>query len=225
MKQRFRIGDGGALIGRDGQIYGHVSSITLDLDELSPLGLIVGQQGGRLSLEEKNQNEEQPTPDPRRELSEAIDQIWAHYVEVMQPRRKEIDSQGRGVIRDALAVATEDECIRAISGCKASPFHMGDNDRRKKYNRITQILRGKSGGKTTREQIDMFLEILEKSPTASGTSLPTGVVESLKNAIRSYAHTGAEQQRAEKAKATLIDKGVYSDIVIDLEKATVEFIR
>lgn len=98
--------------------------------------------------------------------------IWAHYVAVMKPRGKLLDPQTRKVINDALKVASEQECVGAISGCAASSFHMGENDRRRKYNQITQILKGKRGGQTTRERIDFFLDLAEKSGVQSG--LPSG---------------------------------------------------
>lgn len=94
--------------------------------------------------------------------------VWDHYCEVHQPRNKGLDPQARAIIRDALRVATVTECNGAIDGCFASRFHMGDNDRRKKYNALSQILKGKRGGRTTREQIDFFLEIAEKSGRESG---------------------------------------------------------
>lgn len=208
MKQRFRIGDKGELIGRDGDTYGHLTSVTLDLPELLPLGT---SRGGSSSLEEKETTTELQTPSPKVVLGQAIDRIWKHYVEAMQPRSDEIDSQARGVIRDALAIASEQECLRAIDGCKASPFHMGDNPRGKKYNRITSILKGKHGGKTAREQIDMFLDYAD-SAESPRIGMSPGRIVHLKDAITTYVQTGAERERAERARKTLIEAGAYSEI-------------
>ena len=107
----------------------------------------------------------------REEPSEA-DGIWAHYVETMSPRRKDLDADTRKIIDAALKVATADECKAAISGCAKSAFHMGENDKRRKYNQVSQILKGKRGQATIRERIDFFLDIAEKSGVQSG--VPSG---------------------------------------------------
>lgn len=91
----------------------------------------------------------------------ATDRVWAHYVEVMKPRQRRLDAGGRAVITAALLDASEDECKGAIDGCAASAFHMGQNEHRRKYNRLTQILKGRTVGpspRTTRETIDFFLD-------------------------------------------------------------------
>jgi hypothetical protein len=98
-------------------------------------------------------------PDP-------VDAVWAAYVEEMAPRRSDLDPESRRIIRDALKLADVEECKRAIVGCRASAFHMGENDRRKSYNALSQILKGKRGGRTTREQVDFFIEIADKSGAA-----------------------------------------------------------
>ena len=63
-----------------------------------------------------------------------------------EPRRTELDKEGTEIITAALNHATADECKRAIDGCAASPFHMGQNDKRRKFNGLSQILKGKRAG-------------------------------------------------------------------------------
>lgn len=102
-------------------------------------------------------------------------EVWEHYVSVMRPRNVALDRQTRGVIREALKVATLDECKLAINSCEASDFHMkrpGSGNDRRKFNSISHILKGKRGQRTTREQIDFFLDLAEKSGVQSG--LPSG---------------------------------------------------
>lgn len=90
-----------------------------------------------------------------------VGEIWAHYVAEMNPRQRLISDEERRIIREALKVATISECKRAITGNARSPFHQGQNERGRKYNTISQILRGKRGRQTTRERIDYFLDLYE----------------------------------------------------------------
>lgn len=157
----------------DGKVIGRLTALELDLDELKPAQEATQVQMGLAG-----------SFDPVRV-------VWEHYCQVMNPRNKGLDAQTRRVIADALKVATVDECKRAIDGCKASKFHMGDNDRRKKYNRVSQILRGKQGVRTTREQIDMFLDILEKAGGGK-PGVPSGV-------------TSVDAARISRAKRDVLD--------------------
>lgn len=92
-----------------------------------------------------------------------VDRVWAHFVARMKPRSTLAGDDERRIIRAALKVATAEECCRAIDGCASSNFHMGSNDRQKKYNRLSQILRGRRGRETTRERIDFFLDLLDEA--------------------------------------------------------------
>lgn len=102
------------------------------------------------------------------------DEVWEHYVEVMQPRRTDLMPQERSLINGALKVATKDELKFAITGCSCSPHHMGKNDRRKKYNALSQIIKGKQGGKTQREQIDMMIGYAESAGKTRTTVAGSG---------------------------------------------------
>jgi hypothetical protein len=95
-------------------------------------------------------------------LDEPLD-VWRHYVQAMKPRRESLDDQERRLIRDALKVATLGEVKRAIDGCASSTWHMGQNDKRKAYNKLSQIIRGRRGKETTRERIDFFIELADKA--------------------------------------------------------------
>ena len=105
------------------------------------------------------------------EGADPIAEVWAEYVAVMGPRHTELDPQSRAIIRDALKVATVDECKLAIRACKASAFHMGENDRRRKYNKLAQILKARRGhNETTRDRIDFFLDLAARSGVESHVS-------------------------------------------------------
>jgi hypothetical protein len=157
MKRRFSVNDEGNLVDRDGVVLGRVTSITID----APSDGSTGGKGGAVPSEEQQSllgESQPPTPSEPAEVAAAIDRVWAAYVAAMSPRNKELDPQGRKIIREALKVATADECIRAIAQCARSEYHQGKNEKRRKYNSLSHILRGRQGEKTTRERIDWWLD-------------------------------------------------------------------
>lgn len=135
-------------------------------------------------------------------------EVWATYVGVMKPRRAELDPEARKVIVAALKVATVDECKLAILRCSQSAFHMGKNDRGRKYNSISQILKGKRGTRTTREQIDFMLSL---KPTLDVPSASRDVIARWTRAMQTRAtypgNTLAEEQGAQ-AEAKLREIGI-----------------
>lgn len=128
-------------------------------------------------------------------------EVWTHYCAVMSPRNRELDAATRKIIREALKVATVQECKDAISACATSDFHMGKNDRGRKYNQITQILKGKRGTQTTRERIDFFLDMGEKSGVQSGVpSGDTGRITSAKQDVRDAHEMPGDEHIAARGK-------------------------
>lgn len=98
------------------------------------------------------------------EVTQAINLVWAHYVAVMSPRSDVAGEDARRIIRAALKVASVEECKRAIDGCAGSKFHMGENDRHRKYNKVGQILKGRPRrNETTRDRIDFFLDLADQA--------------------------------------------------------------
>jgi hypothetical protein len=143
--------EGEARLVVDGKVIGRVVGLELELDELK--------------LEEQTElaTGVATSYDPVRE-------VWDHYVRVMRPRTTTLDPQVRAMIREALKVGTVSEWKRGIDGCAASDFHMGRNERGKKYNRPSHIFKGKRGGRSTREQLDMFLDVLEEQERGGAQS-------------------------------------------------------
>lgn len=165
MKRRFAINDEGMLVDRDGVVLGRITAITIDVPKKNADAALIAIAEGETSTTAP------PPPVGGSDGGEdSAMRVWMHYVEVMGPRRKQLDPDARRIIRNALEVATADECVMAINGCRASAFHMGSNDRGRPYNRLTHILKGKRGGRTTREQIDFFLDVAAKSGVQSDVS-------------------------------------------------------
>jgi len=78
------------------------------------------------------------------------------------PTRTKLDSARRRKIETRLADGySVEECIEAIEGILLSPFHMGDNDREKRYDDITLILRDA-------KQIEKFRDLYERGGAPDG---------------------------------------------------------
>lgn len=177
-RMTFTVDDDGFLVSPDGAIVGRIAGMTLELD----LGVVkqgTSKEGVVSSGEATATTTEDQLPlemggsKPPEHRSDEVDDVWQHYVATMQPRNVTLNPQERKLIRDALKVATTDELKLAITGCRRSAFHMGQNDRNRKYNRLSQIIKGRVGKETTRERIDYFIDIAVKA----GYSL-TGVAGS-----------------------------------------------
>jgi hypothetical protein len=120
MRQRFTVDELGRLVDRDGNVLGKLVSLTLESPRAAGTIGVAVSSGEQQGLE----GEQTPLAPSEPSMQDPIDVVWAHYVEVMKPRKRELDAQGRAVIREALKVATVEECCGAIDGCKASSFHM-----------------------------------------------------------------------------------------------------
>jgi hypothetical protein len=174
---------------------------SLEIRPVDGLEIRPSRARGGLSVLKKEVKEN--TVAHARDASEDVNDVWSHYVEVMKPRRKQIDPEARRIILDALKVATAEECNGAIDGCKSSAFHMGDNDHGRKYNSLSQILRAKRpnprlpNGRTVRESIDLFLEYAESQGVES-TSVsvdPDRLVEAKLNVLTAHDYPGNELAR------------------------------
>jgi len=227
-RQRLNLDPPSKLVTRDGTVVGQIYSITADLDGGDIGGSSAKQnntkdggvgEGAQEPLAPMDDHEllmfKIRTGSPRRptEVKQATDHVIAHYVAVMAPRSRTAGDFGeddRRIVRDALKVATVGECCKAIDGCKASDFHMGQNDRRRKYNGLSQILKGKRGGRTTREQIDFFIEIAKLNPDAKIASGDDARVRDAKrDVLNAHAFPGDEhaQQAGNRAAEWLTENG------------------
>lgn len=119
-----------------------------------------------------------PTNDP----PTALARIWDHYQRTIPGAlRQKLDSTRTTIIRNALKVRDEAACCRAIDGLARSPFHNGENDRRKKYLGIRYALKGNTAtGESNDERIDKMAEMA--APTAAG--LLAGVPSEIHATIR-----------------------------------------
>lgn len=80
-------------------------------------------------------------------------EVFAYWQQAMSSPRSILDDKRKKLINQALKNGySKDQLLEAIRGCSLSAFHMGDNDRRMKYNGLDLILRNA-------EQIDKFIDI------------------------------------------------------------------
>ena len=83
--------------------------------------------------------------------------VFEFWKTAMKSPRSQLDSKRAKLIKAALKTGyTVEQLCDAITGCAKSPFHMGDNDRRAKYNGLDLILRNA-------EKIDQFI-VIGQSP-------------------------------------------------------------
>jgi hypothetical protein len=156
MKRRFALRADGTFVDREGVAL-RIHAVTIEFPHPStPTALAAAGGEGEPPAETPTAVAGYPSP---------VEEVWSHYVATMRPRKATMGDQERAVIRDALKVASVEECKDAITGCSLSRWHMGREDatRGRKFNRLTHILKGKRGGRTTREQIDFFLDIAEEA--------------------------------------------------------------
>lgn len=59
----------------------------------------------------------------------------------MGKSRAKLDAKRRKLIAKAIEDYDLETCKRAVDGCAASPFHMGDNDRAKRFDSLELIFR------------------------------------------------------------------------------------
>lgn len=70
-----------------------------------------------------------------------VERVFAAWQEATGHRQATLDEKRRRLIRAAIKSHGIDTAVAAVSGVRWSPFHMGDNDRGKRYDSLGLILR------------------------------------------------------------------------------------
>lgn len=74
-----------------------------------------------------------------------VKEIFQHWQQVMNHPHAKLDNKRAGKIKQALKLGYSLENLKqAIDGCANTPFNMGENDRKQRYDDITLILRDAS---------------------------------------------------------------------------------
>lgn len=89
---------------------------------------------------------------------DVVGEVFAYWQKVMDSPRSQLDDKRRKAIKGALKLYEPRQVCEAILGCSRSAWHMGENDRRAKFNGLDLILRDA-------EHIDKFMELASKRAT------------------------------------------------------------
>lgn len=89
---------------------------------------------------------------------DVVAEIFAYWQKVMDTPGAQLDDKRTKAIKAALKLYEPRQVCEAILGCSRSTWHMGENDRRRKFNGLGLILRDA-------EHIDSFIELASKRTT------------------------------------------------------------
>ncbi len=100
--------------------------------------------------------------------SKAVQEVFAHWQQTFNHPRAKLDVKRkkfiRGRLKDGFSV---NDLKLAITGCRASPFHMGVNDRNTVYDDLDLICRDA-------KHVEQFMNYLRVGATATGCPLCAG---------------------------------------------------
>lgn len=158
------------------------------IQELEEAGLIVRENKTKINLpkaelhfrryKDLNNN---IAPNDRKE---DVLQVFRHWQNVHGKHRRKLTPVRRKLIRQRLQDGfTVNELKMAIDGCKASPFHQGDNNREMIYDDLSLILRNE-------EKVEKFIGYKENFDRTEGSEAAQTYVE------RSLKESETENQKA-----------------------------
>jgi hypothetical protein len=109
------------------------------------------QEQKQEQAQEQNIVERRAAPRDR----DVIADVFSYWQKTMDSPRSQLDDKRRKAIRGALKLYEPRQVCQAILGCSRSGWHMGENDRRQKFNGLDLILRDA-------DHIDKFIEMASK---------------------------------------------------------------
>ncbi|MFS2027089.1 hypothetical protein [Massilia sp. CT11-137] len=123
--------------------------------------LEVSSEEGIKDQGEEGKEPEEQTHVERRVASpdrDVVGEVFAYWQKTMNSPGSKLDDKRRKAIVNALKLYEPRQVCEAILGCSRSIWHMGQNDRHRKFNGLDLILRDA-------EHIDMFIELASKRTT------------------------------------------------------------
>lgn len=177
---------------------------------------LIQQQGGLLASKKSLGEERQQDAGAGASGPSDAEVVWNHYCSMPGKRKRPLPTQERKIINETLKVATVDELLRAIDMCFRSDYHMKTGrykDRPgQKYDKLTQIIRGRQGKETTRERIDFWLERETAVVAGSGvTSVDPALIARRKQDVQRGHRLKGDAlavRKAQEAEAWLAELGI-----------------
>jgi hypothetical protein len=147
-------------------MYAAAFCMTSKRGETSPLEAPSKPLGSQEQEQEQEQKQEQAQEQAlveRRSASpdrDVVAEVFAYWQKTMDSPRSQLDDKRRKAIKGALKLYEPRQVCEAILGCSRSSWHMGENDRRHKFNGLDLILRDA-------DHIDKFIELASKRTTGA----------------------------------------------------------
>lgn len=91
---------------------------------------------------------------------DVVAEVFAYWQKTMNSPGSKLDDKRRKAIANALKLYEPRQVCEAILGCSRSAWHMGENDRHRKFNSLDLILR-------SADNIDKFAEMASKRATGA----------------------------------------------------------
>lgn len=88
---------------------------------------------------------------------EQIEQVYDYWKLLLDKKRAVLSPERRELIGAAIHDYGIEGAMEAIRGCSLSPFHMGGNKQRKRYDSLELIFRNS-------DKIEFFLQIADDNP-------------------------------------------------------------
>lgn len=179
MRHSYAINERGELADGDGNVFGRVVEIVLELDGdlfALPKGEFLSRENSKEKEKEAFGKEKAPSPE--------VLEVWGLYSELISSRRRLGIKQRRDIER-ALKVRELETVKQSIVGLSRSPWHNGHNDTGTKYLDIRYALRGNGQrGESNEERIDRMAEVAASSPAPTSATRDRGVQEGQINSLK-----------------------------------------
>lgn len=105
--------------------------------------------------------------------AEQVDLVFAHWQVVMNHPQAKLDVKRRKKIQAAFSLGYNTEQLKlAIDGCANTPFNMGQNDKRRKFNGIDLIMRDA-------DHIEGFIESASKNHSVNNLSTKVSQIDQI----------------------------------------------
>lgn len=104
-----------------------------------------------------NPNHKEPSEEPKDISQLKIQEIFQYWQTKLNHPEAKLDNKRKQVIKRAMKNYSMEAVKQAIDGCSLSPFNMGENDSKKKYDNLDLIFRDA-------DHVEQFVSIAKNPP-------------------------------------------------------------